>query len=193
MLGSDSTAAIGTSSRSGNLVSGACTSSKVLVNKVGTGDTPADVGTKYIEDGKKLTHLLGVNGVRMNRSVELVTLSAALVVLQGCASVVHVEGTVIGSRAAVPVRVSADIVITVATECLSLWLVARSRVGQVRTSKEINDAQTQCRLQQGTPHSNCDRWMLATCQWTSCVGIAETIGERNCSSVTVETQGQAAC
>ena len=46
--------------------------------------------------------------------------------LQGCASIVHVEGTVTGSAAAVTARVSFEVVIAVATGCLGMWLVAGS-------------------------------------------------------------------
>ena len=77
---------------------------KIVIMKVGTDDNPADVGTNYIVDGKNLTHLLGLGGVRMKRSLELAS-SVATVVLQGCAGIVHVEGTVTGSTAAVTVRV----------------------------------------------------------------------------------------
>ena len=41
-----------------------------------------------------------------------------------------------------------EMVNTVATRCLSFWLVAWSRVGQERTPKENNDEEMQFRLQQ---------------------------------------------
>ena len=44
---------------------------KLVIKKVGPDDIFADVGTKYIEDGKKV-HLLSLSGVRMKRSVELI-------------------------------------------------------------------------------------------------------------------------
>ena len=150
----DSTAAIGIASRSGAgklrhlgvkelWVSGACASSKACDQEGSTDDKRAEVGTKYIADGKKLTHLLGLCGVRMTRGLELVTLSVAMVALQGCASIAHVEGTVTVWTAAVNVGVS-----VVATGCLGLWPVATSRVSQARTPLEINDVKTQCELQQ---------------------------------------------
>ena len=57
-------------------------------------------------------------------------MSVVTVVLQGCASIVHVEGQVTGSTAAVTMSVSLEMVIIVATGCLGLWLVAGARVGQ---------------------------------------------------------------
>ena len=93
-----------------------------MIDKVGTDDNPAEAKTKYIADGKKLTHMSRLGGVEMNRGLELVTLSVAAVALQGCASIVQVEGTVTGSTAAVIVRVSAAMVITVSLAC-SWWLV----------------------------------------------------------------------
>ena len=101
----------------------------LLLKKVGTDDNPADIGTKYIEDGKKLVHLLGLGGLRMKRGLELTALRVATVVLQVCSSAVHVEGTVTGSTAAVIVRVSLEMVVTVVAGCLGLWLVARSQCG----------------------------------------------------------------
>ena len=113
----------------------------------------------YIEDGKKLVHLLSLGGVRMKRSLELTALSVATVVLQGFANIVHVESTVTGPTAAVALRVSVEMVITVATRCSGLWLVARRC-----TPKENNEVDTQCSWQQGTLCSNGDSWMLATCR-----------------------------
>ena len=84
-----------------------------MIKKVGTDDNPADVGSKYIDVGKKLVHLLNLSGLRMKRSLELTVLIVATVALQGCASIVHVEGTVAGSTAAVTVRVSLEMVIAV--------------------------------------------------------------------------------
>ena len=124
--------------------------------KVGTDDNPADVGTKCTEDGKKIVHLLSLNGLRMKMGLELV----GTVVLQGCQSVAHVGGTVIVSTAAVTVRVSLEMVITVAEGCLGLWLEAWSQVDQERTPKENNDEETQ----QGTLCGNRDTRMLATCR-----------------------------
>ena len=61
--------------------------------------------------------------------MELTALSGlATVALQGCSSFVHVQGTVTGSTAAVTVRVSLEMVITVAAGCLGLWLVAQVAV-----------------------------------------------------------------
>ena len=79
-------------------------------------------------------------------------------------SIVHVEGMVTGSTAAVTVRISLDMVSTVATACLGLLLLARSRVVEERGPKENHDEKTQFRLQLGTPCSNGDTWMLATCR-----------------------------
>ena len=109
----------------------------------------------------RLTHLLGMGGVRMKTGFGL---SVATVALQGCAGIVHVEGTVTGSTVAVVVEVSAEMVITVAMGCIGLWLVARSRVNHMGTPEEINDVDTQCELQQGTLLCNGDTWMLATCR-----------------------------
>ena len=53
---------------------------KVVIRMVGTDDNLAEVGTKYIEDVKKLTRLLGLGGVRMKRSLKLGTSSVAPVV-----------------------------------------------------------------------------------------------------------------
>ena len=47
---------------------------KLVVTKVGTDGDPTDVGTKFIEDGKKLLHLLGLGGVRMKKSLAEVVL-----------------------------------------------------------------------------------------------------------------------
>ena len=91
---------------------------KLVSQKVGTDDSVV-VGTTYSDDGMKFTHLLGLGGVTMKRGVELVTLSVATVALQGCASIVHVGGTVTGSTAAVTVSLSAEIVITVPTGVLA--------------------------------------------------------------------------
>ena len=90
----------------------------------------------------------------MKRNLELTALNMATLVLQGCASIVHVEDTV---------SVSVEMVITAATGCLGLWLVARSPVGQARTPKENNDVETQCKLQQGTPrrrHVDAGEWKI---------------------------------
>ena len=87
---------------------------KLVVKKVGTDDNFAYVGTKYNEDGKKLVHLLSLSGLRMKMGLGLTALNVATVALQGCASIVHVEGTVTASTAAVT-----EMVIAVATE----WLV----------------------------------------------------------------------
>ena len=70
----------------------------LAIKKVGTDERAADVGTKCIEDGKKLTHLLGLGCVRVKRGLELAAVSVVKVALQGCASIVHVQGTVTGSR-----------------------------------------------------------------------------------------------
>ena len=85
---------------------------RLAVMHVGTDDDPSDVVTKYIGDG------LGLDAVRMKRSLDFASLSAASVVLQGCAGIVRVEGTATGSTAAV--RVSAEMGITLATGCLVL-------------------------------------------------------------------------
>ena len=103
---------------------------KLVIKKVGTNDNLAHVGRKYIVDSKKLVHLMSLGGLRMKRGWELTALSVATVVLQGCASIVLVEGTVTGSTAAAIVSVSLEVGIAVATVSLRLWLVARSRVGQ---------------------------------------------------------------
>ena len=39
---------------------------KLVIKKAGTDDNFADVGTKYIEDGKNV-HLLRLSGLRMKR------------------------------------------------------------------------------------------------------------------------------
>ena len=92
------------------------------------------------------------------------------------------------STAAVTPKASLEMVITEATGCLGLWLVARSLVGQERTSMASNDEDTQFRLQQWTPCSNGDTWMLATCRPVETMrwDRGDDIGERNCSSVMVE-------
>ena len=196
---SDGTAAIGISPRSGACklrqlgvkelwIQELVQARKLVIKKVGTDDNPADVGTKYIDVGKKLVHLFNLSGLRMKRSLELTALIVATVALQGCASIVHVEGAVTGSTAAVTVRVSLEMVIAVCTGSLVWWLVARARVGKERTPKENNDEGTpHYRLQQETPCSHGDHgyWRRAG-HWKSCGGIEETIGERNCSSVVVE-------
>ena len=79
---------------------------KLVIKIIGTNDNPTDVETKYIENGKKLTHLLGA--VRMKMGVGLSSWSVATVVLQGCATIVHVEGTMTGLIAAVPGSLSLD-------------------------------------------------------------------------------------
>ena len=162
----DSTAAIGISPRSGACklrqlgvkelwIQELVQARKLVIKKVGTDDNPADVGTKYIDVGKKLVHLLYSSGLRMQRSLELTALIVATVALQCCASIVHVEGTVAGSTAAV--RGSLEMVIAVCTGALVWWLVARSRVGKERTPKENNDEGTpHYRLQQETPCSHGD-------------------------------------
>ena len=88
---SDSTAASGISSRSvaGKLshpgvkelrIQELVQARKLLIKKVGTDDNPADVGTKYVEDGKKLVHLLSLRRMRMKRGLELTALSVSTVV-----------------------------------------------------------------------------------------------------------------
>ena len=54
----------------------------------------------------------------------MAALGVAMVLLQGCAGVVHVEDEVIGSKVAVAVRVSAEMVIAANTGGFGLWLVA---------------------------------------------------------------------
>ena len=54
-------------------------------------------------------YLWSLSGVRMKICLELTALNVATVVLQGCASIVHVEGAVTGSSAAVTVRVSVEV------------------------------------------------------------------------------------
>ena len=109
------------------------------------------MGTKYSDDGMKHTHLLSLGGSRLKRSLELAVLGVKTVGLHGCASIVHVEGTVTRSTVAVTLRVSAEMVITVSTGSLRMWLVARSRVGREHAAEEINDAETHCELQLGAP------------------------------------------
>ena len=41
----------------------------LVIKKAGTDDNFADVGTKYIEDGKNV-HLLSLSGLRMKRGLE---------------------------------------------------------------------------------------------------------------------------
>ena len=123
---------------------------KLVIKKVGTDDNFADVGTKYIEDGKNV-YLLSLSGLRMKRA------------WSGCGSIVHVEGAVTGSTAAVIVRVSLEMVITAATGCLGVWLLARWQVSH----KSVLPRRTMTRRR----NSDCSKgsfvateahWMLAT-------------------------------
>ena len=71
------------------------TARSLAIKKVGTDDCGRG---KYIEDGKKLTHLLGLGGARVKRGLELAAVSSGTVALQGCASIVNAQRTVTGSR-----------------------------------------------------------------------------------------------
>ena len=124
---SDDTAAIGISSRSGAgklkhlgvkefRIQELVQARKLVIKKVGD-DNLADVGTKYNEDGKKLVHLSSLSVLRMQKGLEMKALSGK-VVLQGCASIVHVGKHSDRVNSPVIVRVSLEMVITVATGCL---------------------------------------------------------------------------
>ena len=93
-----------------------------------------DVGEKCVEDGKKLSHLMGLCGERLTRELELAALSVATVHLHGCAGVVHAEGEVTGSTVTVAVRVSAEMVTAAATGGLGLWLGGPSQTRARRTT-----------------------------------------------------------
>ena len=151
--------------------------SKRVIKKVGTDGNPADVGTKYIEDGMKLVQLLSLSGLRVKRGLELTALSVATVVLQGCASIVHAEGTVIGRHRCDCESVARDG--NHSSNGMS-WLVA---VGWVAGGPCANSQGEQRR----GDVSDCSKgrfvatethgcWQRAG-QWKSCVGMVDTICE----------------
>ena len=137
---------------------------KLVIEKVGTGDNPADVGTKQVDDSKKLVPL-DLGGLRLKRSLVQTALSVRTVVLQGCASVAHVEDPVTG--------------VDSRRDCQSFawWQSYRGWANIVLprrtlTRRRISDC-SKGRLLAMETHG-C--WRRAG-QWKSCGGIVETIGE----------------
>ena len=60
-------------------------------------------------------------------------------------------------------------------------------MGQERAPKEINDEETQSKLQQRTPCNDGDTWMLATCRPVEIMRLDRGDDRRaECSSVKVE-------
>ena len=74
-----------------------------------------DVGTKNVEDDKKLLHLLIMVGVLLTWWLEFTALSVAVVHLRVCAGKMHVERGLIGSTDMVAVRSLIEMVIATAT------------------------------------------------------------------------------
>ena len=93
---------------------------KLVIKKISTDDNPGDVGATCIRGWQEAHAPVGVGRREEEGELRASVLSVAAVVLQGCASLVHVEGTVTGLTGTVCVRVSAEMVLTAATGCLGL-------------------------------------------------------------------------